>query len=295
MFRKILHIWLEQWGYRVTVAEDGESAWQILQQGSAAQILILDWMMPGVNGVELCARVRQRNSSPYQYILLVTARDDKHDLVRGLEAGADDYLSKPFDKHELRARLRTGGRILTLQDEQRKASEHLQFLATHDELTGIWNRRAILDLLHREWELALRAGEAIGLMMIDVDHFKRINDTHGHLFGDAVLREVARRIEETLRARDIAGRYGGEEFIVIFPGCDEAELQDCAERCRAAIAGRPTLAGDVSLNITASAGTFLLDPRHSLEREALAAADAALYEAKKAGRNHVIMRRLQAR
>jgi DNA-binding response OmpR family regulator len=145
MFRKILHNWLHSWGYQVTIAEDDAKAWEILQGDSAPQLLILDWMMPEPNGVELCRLIRERNSSPYQYIVLLTAKDDKQDLIRGLAAGADDYLTKPFDKNELNARLRTGRRILTLQDEQIKNREKLQFQATHDSLTGIWNRRAILE------------------------------------------------------------------------------------------------------------------------------------------------------
>ena len=287
MFRKNLRVWLEQWGNEVTVAEDGGTAWSILQQSGAPQLLILDWMMPGIDGVELCSMVRRRDSSPYQYILLVTARDDKHDLIRGLEAGADDYLSKPFDRNELRARLRTGGRILSLQEEQRKAREHLQFLATHDELTALWNRRAILDLFLREWELALRAEKTIGVMMMDVDRFKIINDTYGHLSGDAVLREIARRIQETLRASDLAGRYGGEEFIVLLPESDVEQVQACAERFRLAVADTPILAPQAPLEVTISAGTAVIDPRLHSEREALAAADSALYKAKNAGRNRV--------
>jgi two-component system cell cycle response regulator len=296
MFRKILSNWLEQWGYQVTLAEDGESAWRILQeeQTGAPQILIFDWMMPGIDGLELCARVRRRERSPYQYILLVTARDDKHDLIRGLDAGADDYLPKPFDRNELRARLRTAGRILSLQEEQSKAREHLQFLATHDELTSIWNRRAILDLFHRQWELALRSEKTIGLMMIDIDHFKRINDSYGHLCGDAVLQEVASRMQKTLRAADLAGRYGGEEFIAFFPDSDEEQVQSCAERFRDSIAATPVLAEGLSLEITISAGTVVADPRFHGVRQALAAADAALYDAKRAGRNRVVTGFLKA-
>ena len=178
MFRKILRSWLESWGYEVTVAEEGAKAWQILQEIRAPHLLILDWVMPNLNGIDLCRLVRERASSPYQYILLVTAKDDKQDLVRGLEAGADDYLSKPFNRDELRARLRTGRRILTLQDEQLKIREELRLQATHDGLTGAWNRSAILDLLHREYELAARSGSTIGVIMLDLDHFKRVNDTY---------------------------------------------------------------------------------------------------------------------
>jgi diguanylate cyclase (GGDEF)-like protein len=239
--------------------------------------------MPNLNGIDLCRLVRERASSPYQYILLVTAKDDKQDLVRGLEAGADDYLSKPFDRDELRARLRTGRRILTLQDEQLKAREELRLQATHDGLTGTWNRNAILDLLHREYELAARTGSTIGVIMLDVDHFKQVNDTYGHLAGDHVLVEAARRMQEAVRSYDLVGRYGGEEFLVVSPDCDREQIQICAERIRSAMAEQPVLALDSRIPITVSAGTAVLVPRLNSEKDALAAADTALYRAKSGG------------
>jgi two-component system cell cycle response regulator len=288
MFRKILHNWLQSWGYQVTIAEDGAKAWEILQGASAPQLLILDWMMPEPNGVELCRLIRERNSSPYQYIVLLTAKDDKQDLIRGLEAGADDYLTKPFDKNELNARLRTGRRILTLQDEQIKNREQLQFQATHDALTGIWNRRAILEVLHREFERTKRSGIALGVLMLDIDHFKNVNDTYGHLAGDAVLQEVGRRIQQAVRSYDLAGRYGGEEFLIVLPGCGRDELQLCGERIRLAISSDPFVAEGSGIAATISIGSVVLDPKLHTEREALSAADTALYQAKNQGRDRVV-------
>jgi diguanylate cyclase (GGDEF)-like protein len=288
MFRKILQSWLESWGYQVTVAEDGAQAWQNLQQVMPPHLLILDWIMPNLNGVDLCRMVRERASLPYQYILLVTAKDDKQDLVRGLEAGADDYLSKPFDRQELRARLRTGGRILTLQDEQLKARHALHLQATQDGLTGTWNRTAILDLLHREYEIAARSGTTIGVIMLDLDHFKQVNDTYGHLAGDVVLVEAARRMKEAVRSYDLIGRYGGEEFMVVSPDCDGEQIQICAERIRSAMAVQPVLAYGAEIAFTVSAGTAVLVPRLNTEKEAIAAADTALYRAKSGGRNRVV-------
>lgn len=291
MFRMILRTWLESWGYEVTVAEDGAKAWQILQEIRAPHLLILDWIMPQLNGIELCRLVRERASMPYQYILLVTAKDDKQDLVRGLEAGADDYLSKPFDRDELRARLRTGRRILTLQSEEFKAREELRLQATHDGLTGIWNRNAILDLLHREFDLAARSGSAMGLIMIDLDHFKSVNDTYGHLAGDDVLIEASRRMQQAVRSYDLIGRYGGEEFLVVSPDCGIDEIQMCAERIRSAIAEQPILVHGSEISVTVSAGVAILTPRLNTEKEALAAADAALYRAKSGGRNRIVSMR----
>jgi two-component system chemotaxis response regulator CheY len=202
--------------------------------------------------------------------LLVTAKDDKQDLIRGLEAGADDYLSKPFNRDELRARLRTGRRILTLQDEQLKIREELRLQATHDGLTGTWNRSAILDLLHREYELAARSGTTIGVIMLDLDHFKRVNDTYGHLAGDQVLIEAARRMQQAVRSYD------------------REQIHVCAERIRSAMEEQPVLTHGSRISITLSAGTAILAPRLNTEKDAIAAADNALYRAKGAGRNQVV-------
>jgi diguanylate cyclase (GGDEF)-like protein len=287
MFRRILQSWLQSWGYEVTVAEDGAKAWTLLQEEPAPQLLLLDWMIPKPSGIELCALIRERNRSPYQYIILLTARDEKQDIIRGLEAGADDYLTKPFDKNELHARLRAGSRILTLQDEQTKNREQLQFQATHDALTGIWNRKAILDLLHGEFERMRRAKTAFGVLMLDLDHFKKINDTYSHLAGDAVLQEAGRRILHTIRAYDRAGRYGGEEFLIVLPNCNDGEVQVCAERIRLAISNEPVAFEGIEIGVTASIGLVVVDPTMHVEKEILSVADAALYAAKHQGRNQV--------
>jgi len=245
--------------------------------------------MPGMNGIELCGLIRQGGRSPYQYIVLVTAKDDKQDLIRGLEAGADDYLPKPFDKNELRARMRTGGRILTLQDEQIKIRAQLEFQATHDALTGIWNRSAILNLLNREFHRKARSRGASGVLMLDLDHFKRVNDTYGHLAGDAVLREVGVRMQETLRSYDLVGRYGGEEFLVVLPDCTTDEVQRCAERIRSAVSRDPIRAEGSLIAATISIGAVVMDHSFLSATDALRSADAGLYEAKDRGRNRVVL------
>ena len=173
IFRRILESWLEKWNYRVTSLENGVDAWRVLQQDDCPQLAILDWVMPGVDGIELCRRIRQQQQGPYKYVLLLTARGSKEDVVAGLEAGADDYLIKPFHVNELRARVRAGKRILELQDALMKAHSDLQFEAAHDRLTGLWNRGAIMDLLQRETQRSVRIGEPLGVIMADVDHFKR--------------------------------------------------------------------------------------------------------------------------
>ena len=289
MFRKILQSWLETWGYQVVVAPDGTRAWNILQQECPPELLILDWVMPGIDGTELCRRIRERQRTSYQYILLVTAKDDKQDVVRGLEAGADDYLTKPFDRSELRARLRVGRRILTLQADLIQAREDLRFQATHDALTGIWNRGALLDLLNRELERAARSQTFTGVLMLDLDHFKNVNDTYGHLAGDVVLKEVARRISHVVRPYDLVGRYGGEEFLVVLPGCDMNQVQQSAERIRSLVASGPVLAASSEICVTISIGAAVATPGMTAEKEILLTADSAMYRAKNTGRNQTVI------
>jgi two-component system, cell cycle response regulator len=260
------------------MAEDGARAWDILQQESPPQLLILDWMMPAINGLELCRKVRECNQTPYQYILLATARDAKQDLVRGLEAGADDYLTKPFDQSELQARLRACNRILTLQDDQIRAQLQLRFQAAHDALTGVWNRSEILGTLRRELERAARSKTATGLLMLDIDHFKNINDTYGHLTGDEVLREVTQRIIKAVRGYDSVGRYGGEEFVVVLPGCTREQIEHGAERVRSAVEDSPIAANELTVSVTVSIGAAVTTvEKHGLisDTEMLAAADSA--------------------
>ncbi len=285
MFRKILTVWLGRWGYRVLVAEDGTTAWNMLQKEDAPELLILDWVMPGVDGPELCRRIRRASAASYQYILLVTARNESQDVVTGLEAGADDYLTKPFDQNELRARLRVGNRILALQADLIESREKLRYQATHDGLTGVWNRSAVLDMFKREMERANRNEGPTGLLMLDLDHFKHVNDTHGHLAGDVVLKEAADRIVSVTRPYDIVGRYGGEEFLIVLPNCDIEQSRQTAERICAAIGETSIVADGAAVWVTASIGVTSCAAHTLGEAQLLAKADAAMYEAKAAGRN----------
>jgi len=290
IFRRILESWFKRWDYCVTAVENGMDAWEILKKEDAPQLAILDWMMPGMDGIDLCRRIRARDQAPYRYVLLLTAKDDKQDVITGLEAGADDYLTKPFDVDELRARVRAGKRILDLQAALMRAQEALKFDAAHDRLTAVWNRGAILDLFKGEIDRSRRNDDSLGIIMVDVDFFKKINDTHGHLVGDAVLQEVGHRLASGLRSYDSVGRYGGEEFLVVIPGCDALNLVVAAERLRRRIADQPvdTSAGSVPVTISLGLATVQENESGLIDREGLIRlADAALYAAKARGRNRV--------
>jgi len=290
VFRHLLTSWLRRWSYTVMAVDNGLDAWNVLQQQNAPQLVVLDWMMPGMDGVELCRLVRSHSLGPYRYILLITAKDDKHDVVVGLEAGADDYLTKPFNVDELRARVRTGSRILKLQDALLRTQEALQFQAAHDALTSLWNRSAILDLLQREVQLHRRTGGSFGVMMADLDYFKKINDSHGHQVGDDVLREVSRRLSTSVRGYDYIGRYGGEEFLIIVSKCEPPDVAANAERLRRCVSDSPisTAAGPIACTI--SVGVVAV-PQQAEELPDLGAllktSDSLLYRAKNNGRNRV--------
>jgi two-component system, cell cycle response regulator len=284
--RRVLEAFLVKWGYRVVSAADGVDALRILEADDAPPLAVLDWMMPGLEGPQVCQRVRTHTNRPYVYILLLTARSQKDDLLQGLESGADDYLTKPFDAPELRARLHVGRRILDLQNGLIAAREELRFRATHDELTGLINRRVILEAITREHARHLRDGGSFAIIIIDLDHFKNINDTHGHLAGDAVLKEAARRMAGSIRPYDSVGRYGGEEFLVLAPSCDAAGAMKLAERIRDSLGSEPIETDQGPVPVTMSCGVAVSGGSNPLHpQELIHLADEALYRAKEKGRN----------
>jgi two-component system, cell cycle response regulator len=296
---QILRRLLGQWGYDVLLARDGDEAWQLMQSAEAPRLAILDWEMPGMDGPELCRKLRERLETPYIYVILLTARAQRADLIAGMEAGADDYLTKPFDAHELRVRLRAGRRILDLQVALLEAQEALRIQATQDPVTGLWNRGMIMNLLHRELARARREGTPLSIFMADLDLFKRVNDSFGHLAGDLVLRETGQRMLAALRAYDSIGRYGGEEFLAVLVSCDVAAATKLAERIRGIVGSTAMNTSEGLISITVSIGIACQLPPSgeamltayadlSTTAESLVrAADQALYRAKQAGRNRV--------
>jgi diguanylate cyclase (GGDEF)-like protein len=290
--RHLLEATLRKWGYEVVVACDGLEAWNVLEGDNAPRIVILDWVMPGLTGPEVCQRVREHShnkETTYTYILLLTSKSQREDLIEGMEAGADDYLTKPFDQHELKVRLRAGTRIIDLQRELEAAKEELREQATKDFLTRIWNRSSILDILQRELSRAGRENRSVGVVMADLDRFKSVNDTYGHFAGDAVLREFTRRMLTSMRSYDAIGRYGGEEFLIVLPGCDETCTYNQCERLRQALAGEPMMINDIRQVVTGSYGATTWTPGMDTNPDSLIkVADDALYKAKHQGRNCVV-------
>ena len=286
--RRLIETSVRRWGYDPIVAKDGLEASQILQNRDAPMLAVLDWLMPGLDGIQLCRELRQKKDESYVYILLLTTKHAKSDVIEGLEAGADDYMSKPFDHRELRVRLRSGKRILYLLDQITTARETLRELAARDPLTGLWNHSSIIDLLVSELERAARQGTHVRVALVDLDNFKSINDTHGHLVGDHVLREAAKIMTSSIRPYDAVGRLGGEEFLVLLPGCDQINAWSHAERLRLALNRTAVHTPSGPLHFTASFGVTVVGPEARVDAQtAIRTADAAMYAAKRAGRDRV--------
>jgi len=286
--RRLLEKTLARAGYEVTAVENGRLAVEQLKRPDAPRLALLDWVMPELDGPGVCKELRNLQERAYIYVVLLTSKESKEDIVTGLESGADDYLTKPFNADELKARLRTGERILNLEDKLVEAREQMRFKATHDSLTSLWNRGAIMDLLGRELARSQRESSCTIVMLGDVDHFKSINDTYGHPVGDEVLREIARRLLSCIRSYDFVGRYGGEEFLVVLNNCKPQFAETRAEEIRTAISNQPIQTASGPLPVTMSLGLLLSDnwgirPVPELLQEV----DAALYAAKAAGRNCV--------
>jgi two-component system, cell cycle response regulator len=286
--RMMLEKSLDRAGYEVIAVNNGARAITALEAEDAPRLALLDWVMPEKDGVEVCREVRRRRDRAYTYLILLSSKESKQDIVQGLEAGADDYLTKPYDDEELKARLRAGARILELEDHLVEARESMRFQATHDPLTSLWNRGVIEELLSREIHRSRREKSCTVVMLCDVDHFKKVNDQYGHGSGDDVLRELARRLQHAVRSYDMVGRFGGEEFLIILNKCEPESASARAEHIRAAVAGTPFPTRTETLDVTISVGVALsTDFSGRSVDDVLGGADMALYAAKKAGRNCV--------
>ncbi|MCH2107775.1 MAG: diguanylate cyclase [Polyangiaceae bacterium] len=286
---RLLTRWVEKWGYEVVAASDGQEAWSILCADPEIRLCVLDWLMPEMTGLEICRKLRANQSEVYRYALLLTAKTRVEDVVQGIEAGADDYLVKPCNPLELEVRLRAGRRVVELQQSLIEAREQLRVEATHDALTGLLNRRAIETRLEREINRGAR-GHDLSVIMVDIDHFKSVNDNFGHQIGDRVLQEVARRMRDTLREYDFAGRYGGEEFLLVLSDCEETVAERVADRIRLSIDLNKIMTPRGELRVSCSLGVASTQSFPGATAEDLVRlADAALYQSKNAGRNRVTL------
>jgi two-component system, cell cycle response regulator len=281
---EVLTVGLRAEGHDVVPCQDGETAWELLEAGLGPDLVILDRVLPGMNGLELCRRIRSRESSPYVYVILLTGLRDSTDVIAGMEAGADDYLTKPFHPGEMRARLRAGQRIVELQRDLLETREALRIQAIQDPLTHTLNHGAILDALRTEIDRAGREGHPLSVIMMDLDHFKSANDTHGHVAGDYVLLEASRRVGNILRSYDSLGRYGGDEFLVVLPNTGPEQAKGLAERISGAVSRPPFTYEGNELPITASIGVTTWSGSSPVPAADLVQrADQALYVVKAGG------------
>jgi two-component system chemotaxis response regulator CheY len=284
---KALETNLKEWGYDVVSARDGNQAWELVKTNDI-RLAILDWNMPGIDGIELSYRIRNENlkeDSKYTYIILLTGRGGQDDIIQGLSTGADDYMTKPYSFVELKYRVQNGERIIKNEDKRIR-------LASLDNLTKLWNRNKIFDFLDSELKRGERENTPTGVVMIDIDHFKRINDRYGHLIGDEVLVEVADRLKNAIRPYDRIGRYGGDEIFVVLPNCGNKEARIIAKRLYDSIAKEKIATEVGSLKINISIGCVSNEKFLQVSKmELIQASDTALLSAKKKGRDRIILSR----
>jgi diguanylate cyclase (GGDEF)-like protein len=285
--RTVLSAVLKKSGYEVLQTSDGAEAWRVLQQPDSPRLAILDWLMPGMEGLEVVRQMRTLPTERQPYLIMLTAKGEKADIIAGLDAGANDYLSKPFDLGELQARVEVGRRMIEMQEALIRSREILAHQATHDPLTGMLNRRAILDHLHRELARIERHGDILAVGMCDIDHFKHFNDTYGHQTGDDVLCGLTQIFNEICRDYDSVGRMGGEEFLVITPIKEGVSPASVFDRLCLQIAEKriPTRSGELSISM--SIGVACAAPGSTVDG-ILGIADAALYRAKNQGGNQTV-------
>jgi diguanylate cyclase (GGDEF)-like protein len=294
--RKILARTVAAWGHEVMVAEHGMEAWEICQQ-EEIKLVIADWMMPEMSGIELCQKIRNSGMSGYIYFILLTGKDKREDLIEGLRSGADDYVAKPFDFDELRVRLRAGERIIRLEKElndknkvMKELNDQLELLAMTDPLMEIGNRRAFYETILKSHQRSCRYAYSYGIIMIDIDNFKKYNDTYGHTEGDNVLKKVAGSLKETIRCSDEIFRWGGEEIVIVLTEQSMEKTLFVAEKlCREIEALQIEHKGcDIGcITISAGVSAFINNCNDKEWKTVLERADRGLYKAKESGRNRV--------
>ncbi|MBF0477173.1 MAG: diguanylate cyclase [Deltaproteobacteria bacterium] len=283
--RRMLKSFLAKWGYEVVTTKDGDEAWEVLKENDCPDIAILDWVMPGKEGIEVCRMVRAANKPSYIYIIILTSLGNQEDIIAGLQAGADDYVIKPFSYDEFRCRVCIGERIINLERE-------IMIMAATDGLTGLWNRREFMGKMDTEFKRSRKEGHPLGVILSDIDFFKKVNDTFGHQAGDLVLQECAGCLRYGIREPYFVGRYGGEEFIAGCPGLTLDSVASLAEDIRNELKSLwiPAPDGSSHIPVTASFGVSVFLPGESNDKTIdtiIKRADDALYRAKAEGRDRV--------
>ena len=279
---------LLKWGFDVVNTFGGVEAWRALQREDTPQIAILDWMMPGMDGLEVCRRVREQEKGGdlYTYVIVLTAKSDREDIVTGIDAGADEYIVKPFDKEELRARLRTGQRIIELQTALRVANRKLLLMSRLDPLTGALNRNAILDDLDLAFYRSEREKKPLSISLVHVDNLKKLSQSAGCAAGDRILQDIVRRINARIRRTDYLGRYGTDDFLVVLSGVDLNTGMGVCRRIRDTISEKEIPVNDHSLPVTVSQCLVAWDGKAGAQ-EFIAAAESTLSTTKTRGRNRL--------
>jgi diguanylate cyclase (GGDEF)-like protein len=282
--------WLRKWGYDVTPSRNGVDAWSKLESERVPIVAILAWRMEGMLGIDVCRRLRLHPDLPTAYVLLLVDHRGQEELLDGINAGADDFLIAPFDPFETRARLRTAARIVETELALKASQDALRVQSTRDAVTGSWNHASILDVLQKERERARRKSGSVGVVLADLDEFRKVNESLGHPVGDEVLREAARRMNSSVRPYDAVGRYGGEEFLIVLPGSDGLGALTVAERIREGFANRPVLTSAGPVPVTLSLGVAAEGGEAAGDGSALLlAAGSALVRAQKGGRNRAAL------
>jgi len=279
--RRKLGAYLTDWGFEHTAVGSGTEALKLLEGENPPDLALLDWHLPGLDGLDVMRRIRKLSQGTYVYTVMLTTKTQKQDRITAMEAGADDYLSKPVDPTELRSRINVGKRIIEMQ-------QSLRFAATHDLLTNLLNRSEILAALEREFARGGREAKPATVILADIDQFRRVNDTLGHAAGDETLKEVARRLKVDLRPYDVVGRYGGEEFLIILPGCNLEHGARRADEIRRMVSKDSIVTPFGASSVTVSMGLTITTGRRDRDvSEFLREADQSLCAAKKNGRNRV--------
>ncbi|HKB80232.1 MAG TPA: diguanylate cyclase [Thermoanaerobaculia bacterium] len=285
--RRLVRLLLRRSGYDVVEFATGSEARTKLAK-IAWDLAVLDRRLPDLDGAELCAELKARPEFKTRYVILLTGEDEQAEKIRGLDLGADDYVTKPFQQAELLARIRAGKRIVDLQKELLETNRRLELLSITDGLTGLYNHRYFQDELGRAFEESTRYRRPLSLAIVDLDFFKRVNDNYGHSVGDEVLKAVSRLFLDSIRSTDLAARYGGEEFAVMMPETVPADAASFAEKIRALVESTPAVTQAGPIPLTVSIGVSAVPhPGIQVARELIVSADSALYRAKRQGRNQV--------